>query len=144
MRDLVDSDSRWSFQTFLSEDITDAASAIRRLMSGLQYPSDDRTLPRYVKLSTHSTWWASTDTSESGWPVPRFWSFVFGQEICIPKTEAAFWKDDRLSTADWDDVANKMVSSAYTRSVKDDKWLVGYYVFNGSYSTKIVYGMSCL
>jgi len=29
MRDLVDSDSRWSFQIFLSEDITDAASAIR-------------------------------------------------------------------------------------------------------------------
>jgi len=36
MRVLVDSDSRWSFQIFLNEDITDAASAIRRLMSGLQ------------------------------------------------------------------------------------------------------------
>ena len=35
--------------------------------------------------------------------------------------EAAFWKDDRLSAADWDDVTNKVVSSAYTRSVKDDE-----------------------
>ena len=33
----------------------------------------------------------------------------------------AFWKDDKLSAANWDDVANKMVSSAYTRSVKDDE-----------------------
>ena len=37
------------------------------------------------------------------------------------KTAAAFWKDDRLFTADWDDVANRVVSSAYTRSVKDDE-----------------------
>ena len=51
----------------------------------------------------------------------RFWTFVFGQEICIPRTEAAFWKDDRLSAADCDDVTNKVVSSAYTRSVKDDE-----------------------
>ena len=35
--------------------------------------------------------------------------------------EGAFWKDDRLSTADWDNVANKMASSAYMRSVKDDE-----------------------
>ena len=28
---------------------------------------------------------------------------------------------DTLSAADWDDVANKVVSSAYTRSVKDDE-----------------------
>jgi len=48
-------------------------------------------------------------------------TFVFGKEICIPKAEAAFWKDDRLSAADWDDVANKVVSSAFTRSVKDDE-----------------------
>ena len=75
------------------------------------------TLQLRACLSTHSTWWVSTDTSESGWPVPRFWTFVFGQEICIPRTEAAFWKDDRLSAADWDDVANKVVLSAYTRSV---------------------------
>jgi len=40
---------------------------------------------------------------------------------CIPRTEAAFWKDDRLSAADWDDVADKVVSSAYTRSVQDDE-----------------------
>ena len=39
----------------------------------------------------------------------------------ISRTEAAFWKDDRLSTADWDDVTNKVVSSAYTRSVKNDE-----------------------
>jgi len=39
----------------------------------------------------------------------------------VARTEAAFWKDDRLSAADWDDVANKVVSSAYTRSVKDDE-----------------------
>jgi len=32
MRVLVDNDSRWSLQTLLNEDITDAASAIRRLM----------------------------------------------------------------------------------------------------------------
>ena len=44
-------------------------------------------------------------------PVSDRWTFVFGQEICIPRTEAEFWKDDRLSAADWDDVANKVVSS---------------------------------
>ena len=35
MRVLVDNDSRWSLQILLNEDITNAASAIRRLMSGL-------------------------------------------------------------------------------------------------------------
>jgi len=64
--------------------------------------------------------------SLTGWPlVWKTWKcqgiWQLGQEVCIPKTEAEFWKDDRLSTADWDDVANKVVSLAYTRSVKDDE-----------------------
>ena len=36
------------------------------------------------------------------------------QEICIPRTEAAFWKDDRLSTADWDEVIVRLFKRHFT------------------------------
>jgi len=110
--------SRRSIQIQYKNDITEEAKVIRLQTSGRQYPSDDCKLPRYVMVETESTGFPWTRIDGGCGPEPTFWIFVFGHEIRRPNTAAASLKLLRQEDAWIGESTRKVVSSAYTRSVK--------------------------
>ena len=110
--------SRRSFQIQSKDEIIEEAKVIRLQTSGRQYPSDDCRLPRYVKVETESTGFPSTRIDSGCGQEPTFWILVFGHEIRRPNTAAASLKLLRQEDAWVGESTRKVVSSAYTRSVK--------------------------
>jgi len=82
VRILMVSDKRRSRNIFDNDALTAVSRTIPLFVSGRHWPSEGWTLPKYTKLSTHSTRLPSTVMSASDCvPAPTFCTFVFDQEI---------------------------------------------------------------
>jgi len=82
-------------QTLFIDCMAVVAMPMRLIMSGWHLPEVDRTDPRYVNSVTSSSEWPQTGGQGVDSPAPRFWIFVFCQDICKPSCDAVVSKTSR-------------------------------------------------